>query len=56
MTAMAAFWKDTFDPLMDVITSEDGPFWRLGADKYKSSHADVPEMFPAQRPTTTDGG
>ncbi|WIE74180.1 DUF4913 domain-containing protein [Curtobacterium sp. MCJR17_020] len=50
MTGMAAFWKDTFDPLMDVITSEDGPFWRLSTDKYKSSHADVPEMFPAQHP------
>lgn len=54
MTAMAAFWKDTFDPLMDVITSEDGPFWRLAADKYKSTQADVPDMFPGQRPPLSD--
>lgn len=46
MAGMAAFWKDIFDPLIAVITSAEGPFWRLAEGKYRRGDAGgIPPVF-----------
>lgn len=45
MTGMAAFWKDTFDPMIEVITAPDGPFWQLTTKKYDDHDGTIPPVL-----------